>query len=112
MRRVLALLVAALTAAAFAPRPRSIPGVVRTLASSKKVDVETPAWHVATTNAWKRLLSKQMGKREFVGSRAKRIAMKVNPLTQCVTDEECLLEIEESGEFFEEPPLDRAETLS
>ena len=49
-----------------------------------------------------------MGKREFVGSRAKRIAMKVNPLTQCVTDEECLLEIEESGEFFEEPPLDRA----
>ena len=67
---------------------------------------------VATANAWKRLLTKQMGKREFVGSRAKRIAMKVNPLTQCVTDEECLLEIEESGEFFEEPPLDRAETLS
>ena len=58
------------------------------------------------------LLTKQMGKREFVGSRAKRIAMKVNPLTQCVTDEECLLEIEESGEFFQEPPLDRAETLS
>ena len=111
MRRVLALLAAALTAAAFAPQPRSIPGVVRT-ASSKKVDVETPAWHVATANAWKRLLSNQMGKREFVGSRAKRIAMKVNPLTQCVTDEECLLEIEESGEFFEEPPLDRAETLS
>jgi hypothetical protein len=112
MRRLLALLAAALhTNAAFAPQPNSMPGVVRT-ASSKKVDVETPAWHVATANAWKRLLSNQMGKREFVGSRAKRIAMKVNPLTQCVTDEECLLEIEESGEFFEEPPLDRAETLS
>jgi len=45
MRRILALLAAAFTAAAFAPQPRSIPGVVRTLASSKKVDVETPAWH-------------------------------------------------------------------
>ena len=53
-----------------------------------------------------------MGKREFVGSRARRVAMKVNPATRCVTDEECLLEIEEPAEFFEEPPLDRVETLS
>ena len=112
MLRILALISAALAVSAFAPQRCSMPAVVRTAASSKKVDVETPAWHVATANAWKRLLSKQMGKREFVGSRAKRIAMKVNPLTQCVTDEECLLEIEESGEFFEEPPLDRAGTLS
>ena len=52
-----------------------------------------------------------MGKREFVGSRAKRIAMKVNPLTRC-HGRGALLEIEESGEFGEEPPLDRAETLS
>ena len=67
---------------------------------------------VATSNAWKRLLNDQMGKREFVGSRARRVAMKVNPATRCVTDEECLLEIEEPAEFFEEPPLDRVETLS
>jgi len=45
MLRILALISAALAVSAFAPRPNSMPGVVRTAASSKKVDVETPAWH-------------------------------------------------------------------
>ena len=30
-----------------------------------------------------------MGKSEFVGSRLQRVARKINPLTECVTDDEC-----------------------
>ena len=73
-------------------------------------------------------MNKQMGKRDFVASRArpasfpvdsrvvaigtsaglKRIAKKVNPLTECVTDDECRVEIEKSVEFFEEAAGDAA----
>ena len=54
-------------------------------------------------NAWKRVLNKSMGKSEFVGSRLQRVARKINPLTECVTDDECAVEIETSAAFFVEP---------
>ena len=44
-----------------------------------------------------------MGKSEFVGSRLQRVARKINPLTECVTDDECAVEIETSAAFFVEP---------
>jgi hypothetical protein len=44
-----------------------------------------------------------MAKSEFVGSRLQRVARKINPLTECVTDDECAVEIETSAAFFVEP---------
>ena len=32
-----------------------------------------------------------------------RVARKINPLTECVTDDECAVEIETSAAFFVEP---------
>ena len=104
------------------------------------VDEINARWHVKTKNAWTRLVQKEMGVDVFVASRAKRIAMKINPMTEpgpvcassarvggsrasstrvearetdirfettpttprCITEEECLVEIEESGDFFQE----------
>merc|ERR1719482_2718160 len=107
MRSILWAIVAVSTVCSgFQPSPGSLPSraTVRPAtdassgAAAKKV---VPTWHVATVNAWRRLVSKQMGKRDFVASRLKRIAKKVNPLTECVTDDECRVEIEGAAEFFE-----------
>ena len=50
-------------------------------------------------NPWQ-VLAKEMGVGEFVGSRAKRIAVKINPMTECITDEECMAEVDEKAEHF------------
>lgn len=114
MRAIQALLATISVANAFrAPRPVTPwPGDLGATSSteaSKAVDsgavpvAVQPAWHVSTVNAWKRVLNKSMGKSEFVGSRLQRVARKINPLTECVTDDECAVEIETSAAFFVEP---------
>mmetsp|Transcript_28820 Transcript_28820/g.89065 ORF Transcript_28820/g.89065 Transcript_28820/m.89065 type:complete len:107 (-) Transcript_28820:123-443(-) len=104
-------ILAALLVAASAFQQPTIYVASRRARAVVMTNAEVP-WHVKTANAWKRVLAKEMGVGEFVGSRAKRIAVKINPMTECITDEECMAEVDEKAEFFEEPPLDRAETLS
>mmetsp|Transcript_26411 Transcript_26411/g.79196 ORF Transcript_26411/g.79196 Transcript_26411/m.79196 type:complete len:106 (-) Transcript_26411:55-372(-) len=97
LRKLISVLVIGLVSA-FAPARAPQHQALRATASDVAASVP---WHVKTKNAWTRLLQKEMGLDVFVGSRAKRIAMKINPMTECITEEECLVEIEEAGEFFE-----------
>ena len=51
---------------------------------------------VKFTKAVKQLMDGEMGKREFLKSRAYRIARKVNPATTCDDEESCEIEIDEA----------------
>ena len=78
------------------------PSIVAMMSAKDPLPMPKPKWQVSTVNAWQRVINQQMGKRDFAMSRLQRIARKVNPLTTCVTDDECEVEIEESAAFFEE----------